>query len=109
MAQMGQMAKVCAGGAPFTGKSTELTEYLRRVSPRTAILRTDQTRSSHMARNHQSPLWNEDLVMAIALTFAGLMALEGKLFPAVSVLNSTIVDRLLNWKLLEFWPVLLII
>ena len=62
-----------------------------------------------MARTHQSPFWNEDLVMAIALTFAGLTALEGKLFPAVSVLNSTIVDRLLDWKLLEWWPVLLIV
>jgi hypothetical protein len=62
-----------------------------------------------MARNHQSPLWNEDLVMAIALTFAGLMALEGKLFPAISVLDSSVVNRLLDWKLLEWWPVLLIV
>ena len=61
-----------------------------------------------MARNQQSPLWNQDLVMAVALAFAGLAALQSKLFPAIFALNLPIVNWLLDWKLLEWWPVLLI-
>ncbi len=62
-----------------------------------------------MARNQQTPLWSQDLVMALALAFAGFAALQGKLFPALFALNLPVLDWLLDWKPLAWWPVLLIV
>jgi hypothetical protein len=60
-----------------------------------------------MASNPQSPLWNQDLVVAGGLAFAGMMAFEGKLFAAVGP-RLPFVSRLLDSKIVEWWPVLLI-
>lgn len=60
-----------------------------------------------MARNHQGPLWNQDLVLAAGLAIAGLAVLQSKLFPAAS-LDLPFLSRLLTWKVLEWWPMLLI-
>ncbi|HEY7353578.1 MAG TPA: hypothetical protein VH596_12490 [Terriglobales bacterium] len=61
-----------------------------------------------MANNHQSPLWNQDLVLAVGLAFAGLVVLQSKLFPACAVLDLSFLSNLLAWKFLEWWPLLLI-
>jgi len=60
-----------------------------------------------MASNHQNPLWNRDLVVAGGLAFAGMMTFEGKLFAAIGP-RLPFVSRLLDSKILEWWPVLLI-
>lgn len=62
-----------------------------------------------MASNHQGPLWNEDLVLAIGLTLAGMAVLQGKLFAAAAKLNLQHLEALLGWRGLEWWPVLLIV
>jgi hypothetical protein len=61
-----------------------------------------------MAGNHQSPLWNQDLVLAVGLAFAGVAVLQGKLFPSLAVLDLPFLHSLLGWKVFEWWPVLLI-
>ena len=61
-----------------------------------------------MASNHQGPLWNENLVLAMGLAFAGMFALQGKLFAAAGRANLEFLNTLWAWKGLEWWPVLLI-
>lgn len=61
-----------------------------------------------MASNHQSPLWNQDLVLAVGLAFAGMVVLQSKLFPAFAVLDLNFLNNFLAWKVLEWWPLLLI-
>ena len=60
-----------------------------------------------MASNHPSPFWNRDVVVAEGLAFAGMMTFEGKLFAAIGP-RLRFVGRLLDSKILEWWPVLLI-
>jgi hypothetical protein len=62
-----------------------------------------------MERNDHSPFWNQDAIMSAGLAFAGMAVLQSKLVPAVSGLNSPMVRVLLNWKIVEWWPVLLIV
>jgi len=64
-----------------------------------------------MERNPHSPLWNQDAIMAAGLAFAGLAVLESKLFPALAGPRTLQVTSLhfLSWKVLEWWPVLLIV
>jgi hypothetical protein len=62
-----------------------------------------------MASNRENPFWNQDLVLAVGLAIAGIGMLQGKLFPAAADLNFAFVERALQWKGLEWWPVLLII
>ena len=62
-----------------------------------------------MASNHQGPLWNENLVLAMGLAFAGMAVLQGKLFAAAGRLNLEFLNALWAWKGLEWWPVLLIV
>lgn len=62
-----------------------------------------------MKDNRQTHLWNQDLVLALGLAFAGVVVLQGKLFPAAAVLDVSFVHTLLAWKIVEWWPVLLII
>ncbi|HZR66140.1 MAG TPA: hypothetical protein VFA85_13380 [Terriglobales bacterium] len=61
-----------------------------------------------MARNHQGPLWNQDLVLAIGLAIAGIAILQSKLFPASARIDLPFLNQLLAWKVFEWWPVLLI-
>ncbi len=61
-----------------------------------------------MAKNHQGPLWNQDLVLAIGLAIAGIAILQSKLFPAGAGMNVAFLNQLFAWKVLEWWPVLLI-
>jgi|GEM_PF-5711282 len=60
-----------------------------------------------MASNHQNPLWNRDMVVAGGLAFAGMMTFEGKLVAAIGP-RLPFVSRLLDSKILEWWPILLI-
>lgn len=62
-----------------------------------------------MTRGRQSPFWNQDLVLAIGLAIAGIMMLESKLFATLTLANTPVLNRLLDWKLIAWWPVLLII
>ena len=50
---------------------------------------------------------NQDLVVAGGLAFAGMMALEGKLFAAIGP-RLPFVSRLADRKILEWWPLLLV-
>jgi hypothetical protein len=61
-----------------------------------------------MARNHLGPFWNQDTVTAAGLAFAGMIVLQSKLFPALSTDIKHSLARLLEWKLVEWWPLLLI-
>lgn len=61
-----------------------------------------------MARNRETPLWNQDLVLAVGLAIAGIGMLQGKLFPAAD-LNFPVLDRVLHWRMLAWWPLLLIV
>src|SRR5215469_13127409 len=51
--------------------------------------------AADMASNHQTPLWNQDLVVAGGLAFAGMMAFEGKLFAAIGP-RLPLVSRVLD-------------
>jgi hypothetical protein len=61
-----------------------------------------------MARNHLGSFWNQDTVTAAGLAFAGMIMLQSKLFPALWTVTERSVARLLEWKLVEWWPLLLI-
>jgi hypothetical protein len=60
-----------------------------------------------MTGSENGPFANEDAVVAVGLAFAGMAILQSKLFPAFSVINETFAG-LLNSKVLEWWPLLLI-
>jgi hypothetical protein len=92
----------------FAGKTLLFTEKPQPLFPAAAILLSVQARSSPMPGNQRDPIWNEDLVSAIGLAFAGMAVLEGKLFAAAGKLNLQCLNALLDWKGLEWWPLLLI-
>ena len=61
-----------------------------------------------MKSGRQSPFWNQDVVLACGLTLAGMMVLQSKLFAALAFVKAPFLSRVLDWKLLEWWPLLLI-
>ena len=66
-----------------------------------------------MASNRQSPLWNQDAIMAAGLAFAGMAVLQSTLLPdtrfgAWRVACVELLGRFLNWHVVAWWPVLLI-
>lgn len=61
-----------------------------------------------MAATNQGPFWDQDAVTATALGFAGMAMLQSKLFPALSRISLPWMHKLLEWRLLEWWPLLLI-
>jgi hypothetical protein len=65
-------------------------------------------RRINMTGSKNGPFLNEDAVVAIGLAFAGMAVLQSKLFPAFSSLSEAALGGLLDWKVLEWWPVLLI-
>src|SRR4029079_18632995 len=70
-------------------------------------------RRTAMANNRQSPLWNQDAIMAAGLTFAGMAVLEGTLLPdtrlgAWRAACVELLSRFVNWHVVAWWPVLLI-
>jgi hypothetical protein len=68
-----------------------------------------------MSGNRQSPFWNQDAIVAGGLAFAGLAVLQSKLLPEFSGLQAFhlaslgLVSRILEWRGLEWWPLLLIV
>lgn len=67
-----------------------------------------------MASNRQSPLWNQDAIMAAGLAFAGMAVLQSTLLPDSRVgtwraLCLEIFNRLAGSHLFHWWPVLLIV
>lgn len=61
-----------------------------------------------MAGNNLGPFWNQDTVTAAGLAFAGMTVLQSKLFPVLAAGSENSLTRLLDWKVLEWWPLLLI-
>ena len=61
-----------------------------------------------MAGNHQGQIWDQDAITATALGFAGMAILQSKLVPAFSGIHQQWLHKLLQWHVLEYWPVLLI-
>jgi len=63
----------------------------------------------------QSPFWNQDAILAGGLAFAGLAVLQSKLLPEFSGLRAfhlasfQFASKMLEWRALEWWPVLLIV
>ncbi len=68
-----------------------------------------------MASNRQSPLWNQDAIMAAGLAFAGMAVLQSTLFPdtrlgAWRVAAVQLLGQFINWHVFEWWwPAMLIV
>lgn len=62
-----------------------------------------------MTGSKNGPFANEDAVVAVGLAFAGMAILQSKLFPAFAGWHESFLTSVFGWKLLEWWPVLLII
>ena len=62
-----------------------------------------------MAGKNFGPLWNQDTVTAAGLAFAGMSVLQSKLYPALAAAGENSLAKLLDWKVLEWWPLLLIV
>ena len=68
-----------------------------------------------MASNRQSPLWNQDAIMAAGLAFAGMAVLQSTLLPdtrlgALRVAAVQLLGRFINWHVVEWWgPAMLIV
>lgn len=68
-----------------------------------------------MASNRQSPLWNQDAIMAAGLAFAGMAVLQSTLLPdtrlgAWRAACLTFLGRFVNWQVFEWWwPAMLIV
>ena len=68
-----------------------------------------------MASNRQSPLWNQDAIMAAGLAFAGMAVLQSTLLPntRLGVWRAAAVEllgRFVNWHVVAWWwPALLIV
>jgi hypothetical protein len=62
-----------------------------------------------MTGSKNGPFANEDAVVAVGLAFAGMAILQSKLFPAVAGFRESLLAGLFDWKLLEWWPLLLIV
>ena len=61
-----------------------------------------------MTGSKNGPFANEDAVVAVGLAFAGMAILQSKLFPALASFHESFLAGLFDWKLLEWWPLLLI-
>lgn len=61
-----------------------------------------------MAGKNLGPFWNQDTVTAAGLAFAGMIVLQSKLFPALFTDMEHSLARLLGWKMVAWWPLLLI-
>jgi hypothetical protein len=61
-----------------------------------------------MTGGRNGPFLNQDAIVAVGLAFAGMAVLQSKLFPAISRLHEPLLSELLEWKVVEWWPVLLI-
>jgi hypothetical protein len=67
-----------------------------------------------MASNRQSPLWNQDAIMAAGLAFAGMAVLQSTLLPdtrlgAWRAAAVELLGRFINWHVVEWWwPAMLI-
>ena len=68
-----------------------------------------------MASNRQSPLWNQDAIMAAGLAFAGMAVLQSTLLPntrlgAWRAAAVELLGRFVNWHVVGWWwPALLIV
>ena len=62
-----------------------------------------------MANRNQGPFWNQDAVMAAGLAFAGMAVLQSKLFPTASWTEWAWLRDVANFRLVEWWPLLLIV
>ena len=62
-----------------------------------------------MAGKNFGPFWNQDTVTAAGLAFAGMTVLQSKLFPTLAAGADHSFTGLLDWKMFEWWPVLLIL
>jgi hypothetical protein len=67
-----------------------------------------------MASNRQSPLWNQDAIMAAALAFAGMAVMQSTLLPetrlgAWRTACLSFLGRFVNWHVIALWPLLLIL
>ncbi len=62
-----------------------------------------------MARNNHGPLWNQDVVLAVGLAVAGMAVLQSKLFSSAAAMELPLLNWLAAWKLIAWWPVLLIV
>jgi hypothetical protein len=68
-----------------------------------------------MASNRQSPLWNQDAIMAAGLAFAGMAVLQGTLLPetrlgAWRAAAIELLSHFVNWHVVEWWwPAMLIV
>lgn len=62
-----------------------------------------------MAHRNQGPIWNQDAIMAAGLAFAGMAVLQSKLFPASSWMEWPLLRAIVDSKVIEWWPLLLII
>ena len=67
-----------------------------------------------MASNRQSPLWNQDAIMAAGLAFAGMAVLQSTLLPETRLapwraVCVELLGRFLNWNMVAWWPLLLIL
>lgn len=62
-----------------------------------------------MADRNQGPFWNQDTVAAAGLAFAGMVVAQSKLFPAASWAAWPWLRDIANFRLVEWWPLLLIV
>lgn len=68
-----------------------------------------------MASNRQSPLWNQDAIMAAGLAFAGMAVLQSTLLPdtrlgSLRAAAVQLLGRFVNWHVVEWWwPAMLIV
>lgn len=62
-----------------------------------------------MASNHESPFWNQDAIVAGGLAFAGMAVLQSKLLPQISGGKFAGIRDMLDWQVVQWWPVLLIV
>jgi len=62
-----------------------------------------------MASDKNGPFSSQDAVVAVGLACAGMAVLQSKLFPALPGLRESVLAGLFDWKLLEWWPLLLIV
>jgi len=99
--------------APLAGKLMVLADYQRHPGGLPDNLPLLSKRRKAMASNRQSPLWNQDAIMAAGLAFAGMAILQGTLLPntrlgAWRAVCVELLGRFVNCHVVAWWPVLLI-
>lgn len=67
-----------------------------------------------MASNRQSPLWNQDAIMAAGLAFAGMAVLQSTLLRDSRIGAwwagcLEVLGRFVNWHVVAWWPAMLIV